>query len=206
MVLQLAREAEVERLIAKHGLSRALAMQVARGEVRIEDVLRKARQQEYMATHRDRSLLNEVAATRASVAVAVHGARVLRGKVDAVETYDVLFTPEGEAQTRIPKVQIKFAYDPAQYKQFRKNLRYDAAHKGARDPILRPQDRYGCSDRRLFRYLDSGVTVAATTLEGEILSGKVAWMSRWEFCLKLDKTDAWVVVWRHALADITEAR
>ena len=114
------------------------------------------------------------------------------------------FAPdEGEA-IRLPKVRIKFAYDPGSYKQIRKNMRWDAARKGASEPVLRPQDRYGCSDKRLFRYLDSSVTVAVTTLEGEVFTGKVAWMGRWEFGLKLEKSEVEVVFWRHALADIAE--
>lgn len=206
IVLQMAREAEVERLMARHGLSRALAMQVARGEVKLEEVLRKHRQLEYMATNRDRSALTEALANGSAIAIALHGGRLLRGKVADVETYDVILDVEGAGRERVPKVQIKYAYDPAQYKQIRKSMRFDAARKGAHDPILRPQDRYGCSDRRLFRYLDTGTLVAATTLEGEVLGGKVVWMSRWEFALKLERSDTVVTVWRHALADLTEPR
>jgi len=206
VVMQLARDAEADRLVARHELNRALAMQVARGDVKLDDVLRKMRQQTYMIAHRDESVLHEAFQQGRPLALAVHGGRILRGKVSGVELYDVLFQVEGDAEERLPKVQIKYAYDPGQYKQLRKHLRHDARLKGPHDPILRPQDRYGCSDRRLYRYMDLGLEVTATTLEGEVLSGKVSWMSRWEFKLKLDKADTWVVVWRHALADMTESR
>lgn len=206
VVMQLAREAEVERLMARHELNRALAMQVARGEVKLEEVLRKVRQQAYLAGTRDRSALTDALQQGAALALAVHGGKILRGRVTAVEVYDVLFAPEGEAEVRLPKVQIKYAYDPAQYKQVRKQLHMDPARKGSREPILRPQDRYGCSDKRLFRYMDTGAVVVATTLEGEVFRGKVSWMSRWEFCLKLERSEASVVIWRHALADLAEVR
>lgn len=206
VVMQLAREAEADRLVARHELNRALAMQVARGDVKLDDVLRKIRQQAYMAVHRDESALLDAFVQGRPLALAVHGGRILRGKVVGVELYDVVFAPEGEEPERLPKVQIKYAYDPGQYKHVRKHLRHDASRKGAHDPILRPQDRYGCSDRRLFRYMDLGLEVTATTLEGEVLTGRVSWMSRWEFKLKLDKADTWAVVWRHALADMAEAR
>ncbi len=206
VVLQMAREAEVERLMARHGLNRALAMQVARGEVKLDEVLRKQRQAEYMAIHRDRSALTEALTKGSAIAIAVHGGKILRGRVTAVEVYDALLVLEDGQELRLPKVQMKYAYDPANYKQVRKVMKHDASRKGPVDPILRPQDRYGCSDRRLFRYLDSGISVSATTLEGEVLTGKVGWMSRWEFSLKIDRQDTPVVVWRHALADLTEAR
>ena len=204
VVTQLAREAEVERLIARHGMNRALATQVARGDAQLMDVLRKARMLTHLSQHRERSLLTDAVAKAAPVALGVHGAKVLRGRITAVDVYDIDFAPdEGEA-IRLPKVRIKFAYDPGHYKQIRKNLSWDASRKGASEPVLRPQDRYGCSDKRLFRYLDSAVTVAVTTLEGEVFTGKVAWMGRWEFGLKLEKSDVEVVFWRHALADIAE--
>lgn len=204
VVTQLARDAEVERLVMRHGLNRALATQVARGDARLDDVLRKARMLTHLAEHRDRSFLTAAAASGAPVALGVHGAKVLRGRLTAVDVYDVdLVTEEGEA-LRLPKVRIKFGYDPQHYKQLRKNLKWDAQRKGARDPILRPQDRYGCSDKRLFRYLDTGANVLVTLLEGEMLTGKVTWMGRWEFALKLERSDVEVVVWRHALADIAE--
>lgn len=204
VVTQLAREAEVERLIARHGMNRALATQVARGDAQLNDVLRKARMLVHLSQNRDRSLLTDAAAKGSAVALGVHGAKVLRGRITAVDVYDIDLAPEEGEALRLPKVRIKFAYDPAQYKQIRKNLRYDAARKGPCEPVLRPQDRYGCSDKRLFRYLDSAVSVAVTTLEGEIFTGKVAWMGRWEFGLKLEKSDVEVVIWRHALADIAE--
>lgn len=204
VVTQLAIDAEVERLVARHGLNRALATQVARGDARLDEVLRKSRLLAHLAENRERSFLVAAASAGAPVALGVHGAKVLRGRITAVDVYDVDFAPdEGEPQ-RIPKVRIKFGYDPQHYKQLRKNMGWDAARKGVREPILRPQDRYGCSDKRLFRYLDAGTNVAVTLLEGEKLTGKVVWMGRWEFGLKLERSEVVVAIWRHALAEITE--
>ena len=202
VVTQLAQESEVERLVARHGLNRALATQVARGDARLDDVLRKARMLNHLAENRERTFLS--AASGGPVALGVHGAKVLRGRIAAVDVYDVDFAPDEGDAVRLPKVRIKYGYDPQHYKQLRKNMGWDAARKGARDPILRPQDRYGCSDKRLFRYLDGGVTVSVTLLEGEVFTGKVVWMGRWEFGLKLDRSEVVVVIWRHALAEISE--
>lgn len=206
VVSGMALRSEVDALVARHGLSRALATQVARKEADLEEVLRKSRQGAHLQENRDRSVLKETLDSGRPVALGLHGMVVLRGRITAVDPYELTLLAEDGTEHRIHKLQLKFAYDPAQYKSLRKALRYDAARKGAHEPVARPQDRYGCSDKRLFRYLDTKVPVAATTLEGEVLTGRVSWMGRWEFCLKLDKSEAWVVIFRHALADIGEDR
>jgi sRNA-binding regulator protein Hfq len=83
----------------------------------------------------------------------------------------------------------------------RNQIKRDKERNAAAEPIWKPQDRYGCSDRRLFGVLDEGVPATATTLEGEIFQGIVEWMGRWEFGMLLKKKNARVVIFRHALAD-----
>lgn len=206
VVSGLALRAEVDALVVRHGLSRALATQVARKEADLEEVLRKARMAAHLLEHRDHSVLHDALTSGQPIALAVHGVAVVRGRVVGLDPYEVVLNAEDGVEHRIHKLQLKYAYDPVHYKVLRKALRYDSARKGAHEPVSRPQDRYGCSDKRLFRYLDTKAPIAATTLEGEVLNGRVTWMGRWEFCLKLDKGDGWVVVFRHALADIGEAR
>lgn len=205
-VAQLAQHAEVENLIQRHGLNRALATQVARGEVKLEDVLRKMRQKAHLESTAQRSGLTDALTSGATMTFAVHGAKNLRGRVVGVDPYDVHVIPEEGPQLVLPKVQIKYLYPSEQYKSVRKGLKYDAARRQVCEPILRPQERYGCSDQRLFRYLDSNTQVCVTVLEGDQFHGRVVWMTRWEFGLKVEKAGPVIVVFRHALADIGEAR
>jgi hypothetical protein len=71
-------------------------------------------------------------------------------------------------------------------------------------PAVRPQDRYSCSDRRLFGYLDRGVELNVTLLDKSVMRGTVLWFGRYEFGLKL-RTDGEVTVFRHALRDVSPA-
>ena len=209
VVLQrMAVRDRVDSLIARHGMMRSLATQVALGQVPLDDVLRKQRQGVHLAENRERSALVEAWKAGKPLALALHGQRVVRGLVTDVDAYEVCIQPEGGdpggGPERHHKLQVKFAYDPAQYKQVRKALTWDKARKCAREPIARPQERYGCSDRRLFGYFDRGTPVQATTLEGEQLRGRVSWVGRWEFGLELARGGACVTVMRHALDDIRE--
>jgi sRNA-binding regulator protein Hfq len=126
------------------------------------------------------------------------------GRILSVEPYLVRLGPEEGEVEEVHKLQVKAAFRPDAYKRLRKAMRFDKAVEAApTGPIARPQDRYNCSDKRLFRYLDSVAPVRVTLLEGEQLIGTVTWFSRFEFGLGL-KGEAEVVIFRHALVDLTE--
>lgn len=208
----MARRAEVDRLMQKHDLSRALATQVALGQASIDAVMARRRLQEHRETYRTRSVLEEVRESGAPLTLLLHGHRRVSGKVLEVDSYMIRFQPlaqggEGEPEgdvEEIHKLQVKLAFSPEGYKRVRKVMKHDKVlEQTPLSPIPRPQDRYTCSDRRLFRYLDEKVEIQITTLEGEQLRGQVAWFGRYEFGLKL-KGDAEVVVFRHALHDLRE--
>lgn len=203
---RLATRDRVETLVARHGFIRSLATQVALGQVSLDEVLRKRRLEEHLAANNDRSALTEAMVAARPVALAVHGLSVVRGLITRVDPYEIEVAVEGGASTVVHKLQIKYVYDPASYTTAKKAMAYDAAKKQPREPIKRPQDRYGCSDRRLFRYLDDQTPLLVTTLEGNTLRGTVTWLSRWEFGMKLARGGAWCVVMRHALDDIAEER
>lgn len=196
----------VETLVARHGLIRSLATQVALGQIPLDEVLRKRRLDEHLAANRDRSALTEAVSSGKPVALAVHDLAILRGVITQVDPYEIEISVDGAPPRRLHKLQIKYLYDPASYATAKKAMGFDAAKKKAREPIALPQDRYGCSDRRLFRYLDDQTPIVVTTLEGNTLRGTVTWLSRWEFGMKLARGGAWCVVMRHALEDVAEER
>ncbi|MCA9495149.1 MAG: hypothetical protein KC621_34715, partial [Myxococcales bacterium] len=71
-------------------------------------------------------------------------------------------------------------------------------------PATRPQDRYSCSDKRLFSFQDRGGEVVATLIDGTVMRGVIEWFGRYEFGLRL-KADTSVTVFRHALRDLSAA-
>lgn len=202
---RLQRQEKVEKLMEKHELSRALATQIVIGHASLDVVLARRRMQSHREENRLRSCLEQAKESGESVAIAIHGKSKVIGTVIEVAPYSVTMrTDEGE-ERELHKLQLKYAWAPDDWKRVRKGVRNDKSR--SRDPlppIERPQDRYTCSDKRLFRYMDDEAVVQATLLEGEVLRGTVAWFGRYEFGLTL-KGDVEVTVFRHALHELTDA-
>lgn len=201
---RLARLEKVDRVIEEHELSRALATQVVIGHASLEDVLARRRLQEHRDQNRSRSILDEAVAAKVPLTLALHGDRRVSGVVTASDAYTVTIQPDGGEPEQIHKLQLKFASRADDARKVRRHQRADKELAAApREPIRRPQDRYTCSDKRLFRYLDNEVAVVVTLLEGEQFRGTVTWFSRYEFGLAL--RDCEIVIFRHCLHNLVEA-
>ena len=79
----------------------------------------------------------------------------------------------------------------------RHSARNKSPGRASREPVWRPQDRYHCSDRRLFGQVGRD-PVTVISREGDTLTGAVVWVGRWEFGLTVK--NAQVTVFRHAMA------
>ncbi|HCH62170.1 MAG: hypothetical protein CL927_18725 [Deltaproteobacteria bacterium] len=202
---RMATRAKVEGLVKRHGLPKSLATQIALGQADLNHILRKRRLAEHIEENRARSILVEAQESGEKLVLGLHGKKSIRGVIKAIDAYEVQVEEEGAQTHTIHKLQIKYACREADSRAVRNQIKRDKERKEAVEPIWKPQDRYGCSDRRLFAVLDEKVAVTATTLEGEIFNGTVAWMGRWEFGMALKKKNARVVVFRHALADFRRA-
>lgn len=202
---RMARNDRIARLMKKHNLSRALATQIALGQADLERVLYRRRFDEHRQEHRVRSVLDEAAQSGEALVLGLHGGEEVEVHVLGSDTYGVQVAATGSSEPReIHKLQIKYTYAPAAKKGVSKSRSVDAeAAADPQAPIERPQDRYACSDKRLFRYVDKHTPVRATLLEGEQFSGRIAWFSRYEF--QMTQGDAQTVtVFRHALRDLAE--
>jgi hypothetical protein len=207
LLKKMAFRDEVNALMARHDLNRALATQVALGQADLDYILLSRRIDAHLAANRDRSVLEQAEKSGAEVTFGVHGHRTLRAKVKAVERYEVVLVDvESGAEERVHKLQLKYAYKPDDHKRVRKGLEYDKARRDRTiEPVARPQDRYACSDRRLGAAMDAKHVVTATTLEGEAFHGEIAWVARYEFGIRT-KGGGEVVIFRHALDDLREER
>lgn len=200
----MALDVETESLMRRHQLSRALATQIAMGQAELDSVLLKRRMSAHLSAHRDRSILDEAAAAQGRLQLGLHGFRLLEGTVLSAERFEVQVQPrKGEPET-IHKLQFKWACLADDGKKVRRAHRYDPARKkDPGEPIWKPQDRYNCSNRRLFGFLDAETQVTVTCLEGDQFKGRVTWIGRYEFGLMV-KGNVEVVIFRHALADVSE--
>jgi sRNA-binding regulator protein Hfq len=198
---RMATRAKVDSLMKRHGLPKSLATQIALGQADLNHILRKRRMADHITGNRSRSILATALESGAPLAFGLHGKKALRGTITSMDQYEVKLTAHNGDEHTIHKLEIKYACPEPDSRAVRNQIKRDKERNAAAEPIWKPQDRYGCSDRRLFGVLDEGVPATATTLEGEIFQGIVEWMGRWEFGMLLKKKNARVVIFRHALAD-----
>ncbi|HJN73326.1 MAG TPA: hypothetical protein QGF58_05265 [Myxococcota bacterium] len=198
---KMALAAAVDSLIRKHSLSRALATQVALGQADLDAVLFKRRLADHFAGNAQRSALQDALDAGDELALALHGHRDIEARIAKLDRYE--FFIEGSDEP-IHKLQLKWCVGAAGKKKARRAMGWDKARKAeAQEPIWRPQDRYTCSNRRLFGYLDRETPVEVRLIEGEILKGRVAWAGRFEFGLVV-KNKIEVTMFRHALVSLSE--
>lgn len=203
---RLARQEKVNQLISTHDLSRALATQIVLGHAKLDAVLSRRRLENHREENKDRSCLYDAMLTSDPISIGTFGGATLVGQVINVTPYHAELAIEGEDEPlEYHKLQFKYAWAPEDFRGVRKAVKIDKdIAQSPEEPMERPQDRYTCSDKRLFRYLDSETIVVATLLEGEVLKGSVQWFSRYEFGMML-KGDVQVTVFRHSLRNLTEA-
>lgn len=202
---RLARQERVEKMMEEHDLSRALATQIVIGHASLDAVLSRRRMQQHREDNRMRSCLDAAQASGEPIALGLHGKDKVIGRVLRVDPYAVIVETEDGEEREIHKLQLKYAWTPDDWKGLRKAMRQNKElSKEPKQPIERPQDRYTCSDKRLFRYMDRGTIVDAVLLEGEILRGTVTWFGRYEFGMEL-KGEVPVTVFRHCLYSLDEA-
>ncbi len=195
---RMARRERTEQLMREHGLSKALATQIALGQLSLEAVLRRRRLQEHRTTHRHRTWLEE----GRELVLGLHGRTRIEGALIDVQPYTVTVRT-GEGEREIHKLHIHYVHEPSAWKVVRKGFKVDKKVAAEElQPIPLPQERYGCSDKRLFTYLDTGAEVTVCLLSGELFKGKVLWFSRYEFTIQTRK-GAEVGIFRHALNRVT---
>ena len=196
---RMARKDKVDALMERHALSRALATQIALGHADLQLVLSRRRLDEHRKANRDRTVL----APDTHTVLQLDDGRALKGRIVSVEPYQVTVHADGATEPEVlHKLKILYAYAPGDWKSVRKAIKSDKkSDRAPSSPAPRPQDRYTCSDKRMFGYVDRQTEVQVSLLNGEVFRGTVTWFGRYEFGLRL-RGDADIVVFRHALRDL----
>jgi len=200
---RMAVQDRANQLVEKHGLKRALAVQIAMGHADLAHILGRQRLETYMAEHGAKTFFDARLASGIPVCLALHGRRNVVVRIAGVSKYEFdAMDPEKGTVEHIHKLQVKMAWSPDDRKAVRKVMTWDKERsKLTVEPLFRPQDRYHCSDRRLFDLMEAGTRVTVTTLEGEQVTGPVRWLSEFEFGIDL-KGGGEVIVMRHAIAEL----
>lgn len=200
-VLQdLLREEKIKKLIETHDMNRALATNIALGRTDLNTVLLRRRKNQTLQEHYMQSCLDDCLAKSTKIALAIHGHKKVIGKLTDVGKYTVQLHEEGTpGPVEIHKTQIKYAYDPEQYKLLRKFMGLDNdVKKMSLTPIMRARERHHFKNLLLQQSIDERREIEVVTLEGDSFHGTVDWFGRWEFALKF-KGGIRVTLFRHAI-------
>ena len=197
---KLAFRDEVEKLIRRYDFQRSLATQIAMGQVSLEEVLRKQRRKTYFEENSERSILVESQHSGSRVSLLLHGQQRKQGKILEVGPYEFTFQGKGDPVT-IHKLQVKAAWDARRNAPVLSSIKKNRSRNRACEPITKPQDRFHCSNRRLFLHMESKERLTIHLLEGSTFTGTIEWISRWELGLKLKKGPV-AVIFRHAMAEL----
>lgn len=191
-------EREVEVMMAEHDLERAIAVQIAKGGAELDTVLFGRRYQAHRTVGRERTTLVE----GAELTLGCHATKPVTGVITELLPYAIRFAVRDGDELEIRKLDVLYTYVPSDWKRARKAIRTDkaVARKGLK-PQPKPQDRYGISDKRLFRYLDQQREIAVTLVDGQHIRGTIPWFARYEFGLQV-RGDVVIGIFRHALVNV----
>lgn len=203
---QMALQDQVSALVARHGIERALAMQVALGHADLDLVLRRRRVEAHLQANQRRDVFATAIEQKSELILGIHGRQLLRVLVLSQTEYELRIRDvDANVESDIHKTRIKFACDAVGWQKARKAMVWDSVRKAQTfEPVLKPQSRYGCSNRRLGEAWDAKRDVVATCIEGECFSGKISYVARWEFGVAT-RAGVDVVLFRHALDDFKES-
>lgn len=196
----------VLRLMSRHGMSRSVAVQVTQGKLCIDKVLHRHRRLEHLDSNRSRGIFEPALRDGRPRVFALHGREIFVARVKSVGTFEVELLPLGpdrkpcgEIRT-IPKIQFKFGCHLDHVPRIQKGMTFAEANVETVTPIPKPQDRYKLSDKKLFGWNDAACGICVKTLEGEMVTGTLSWIGRWE--IGLDVFGVELVIFRHALENI----
>ncbi len=198
VLLRMSQQDKISSIVSRHGVEKALAAQVAKGQLDLELMLRRKREKEHLALHLKRDPLALAAENGTTMRLYLHGLQQRDGTVSAVDAFEFDLS-SAEGPQRLHKLQVKLMH-PASMKG---TVGESSQGRSAAEPIIRPQERFALSNRRLFEAHDAGRTCRLETLEGDELRGMVTWVGRYELGLG-QKGGAEIVVMRHAIRQFEE--
>lgn len=203
---RMARSDRVDRLVRRHQLNRGLATQVELGQANLDEYLLKRRFEKCKLESFERSYLKEASDNGVALVLGLCGSRREKGVVAGVSKFSVQFVDEKGVESTIKKIDIKYAYPAKDWKEIGRYLKVKPADTADKvEPSLKPQERFRCSDMRLFGIFDGQLDVEMKLLEGERIAGKINWLSRYECGVELG-TGAVITVFRHALSAVRKQR
>jgi hypothetical protein len=159
---------------------------------------------EYLDEFYDKSIFDQVLASKKPWEFHLHGHRVIRAEVLENLTYDLKVAVEEHGQEEIPKIQVKLLYPADLADSIRPLIKVDENTKSlAMEPILSPHRRYFVKNKSLFPLMKGRQVLFFTLLDGEIIKGIIAGFSRYDITINL-KGGIPVTLLRHSIYDLKD--
>jgi hypothetical protein len=196
----LARE-KTRRLVEQHGLPPSLAGQVARGQVPLDRVLARHRRRTSEFWRAQFSVFDTLPEAPGPVAISCFGQDWLEGRVASVGKYDFVFDTGGGEQT-LQKHDLKMlVHTPEALAAVREALSQDPAVRarglGSTADLA---ERLRLDKERFYEEIKEGRALRFVFRDGDVLSGPVAWFSRYELGVRLSEAHE-VTGFFHALLE-----
>ena len=198
------------RLMSRHDMSRSDAVQITQGKMCIDKMLHRRRRQHHLVAHDDRGIFEPALRDGRPRVFALHGREILVARVKAIRPYDVDLLPLGPDRKpcgdllTIPKIRFKFGCYLDHVPRIQQAMTFHSDGAETVEPIRKPQHRYKLSNKKLFGWIDAACGICVKTLEGEMVTGTLSWIGRWE--IGLDVCGVELVIFRHALENIQGIR
>lgn len=200
----------IARLMMRHRLDRSTATQIVQNRISLDKYLHSRRRKAHLKKYCNRSILEVARGDGRPRIFSFHGKEVFVARIKKVHAYEVELVrlgadlkPDRDPEL-IHKLEFKFGGRFDHAAKLQSAMSTCESGSAVAKPILRPQDRYPISDKKLFGWVDAKTDICVNTLEGDVVKGGLSWIGRWE--IGLDVQGVELVVFRHALANIQGIR
>jgi hypothetical protein len=157
---------------------------------------------DYLKTVYNLSIFDQALERKELWTMHLHGQRVVQARVLENKQYEMVIDIAGQGSEDIHKLQVKCLY-PADYTDaFAKMLKIDRKIQALElEPIYAPAERYNVKNKTLFPLMKERQVVFCTLMEGELIRGIVADLSRYDLTLHA-KGGLPVTILRHSIYDM----
>lgn len=192
---------KADKIQNKQGVTRNLAIDVARGKMNLDDAVLIHQLHNSEAWVPNHSFLIQLNKRDEIGFFQTFGEEPFTAKVTELTKYDCLLARDDQEPKEYQKHDILFAAHPQIANNLESLKKIDKEVKALElGPSKSYRDRFRSKKRDLFRLHRDDTKVKVTLRDGTVFVGKVGWFGKWEFLLGLsDGDDCDVVIFRHAL-------
>lgn len=198
-VKSLQKRDRIQRMVDNGELEQGHAASILAGRHTLEEGLRATRlRRRKRAEDYQKSHLQELAGSGSTVTIALIGNRTVSGLVASHEPFTVTLTDKDGQSVEIDKHDIKFFFRNQDRKRAVRSVRWGDPEQALQPGALSTRkEREKIKARALLAAEEGGQMLRWTTVEHDVLRGRIGWFGRFELVLQTSR-DVPIYVMRHA--------